>query len=253
MKYKICGWAIAVILILSTGTAMAENPSADQLVKAGFEYYRGKASESVVQMVIHRPDWNREMKMAAWTKGDADSLIRIESPAKDKGNGTLKKGKDMWMFNPKVNRVIKLPPSMMSQSWMGSDFSNDDLAKTDSILNDYTHTIERTEEISGKRVYWIKSMPKPDAPVIWGMQKLAVREDHIILAQEYYDEDMVLVKSMKCYDIKMMDDRLFPVKWRMEKADSGDSYTELIYDKIRFLASLPSNVFTVSNLKNPRR
>ncbi|NNF97880.1 MAG: outer membrane lipoprotein-sorting protein [Desulfobacteraceae bacterium] len=252
MKTRLVSFMVIGLLVISGGIS-ADTRSADQRVRDGFEYYRGKSSEAAVEMIIHRPDWRREMKMTAWTRGDADSLIRIESPARDKGNGTLKTGKDMWMYNPKINRVIKLPPSMMSQAWMGSDFSNNDLAKTDSILNDYTHTLDKTEEVDGKQVYWIKSMPRPDAPVIWGMQRIAVREDDIILAQEFYDEDLELVKSMRCYDIKMMGDRLYPVKWRMKKADAGDSYTELIYTELRFMDTLSSTIFTVSNLKNPRR
>ncbi|MEJ2639739.1 MAG: outer membrane lipoprotein-sorting protein, partial [Desulfosarcinaceae bacterium] len=111
------------------------------LVKAGFDHYRGQASESTVEMTVHRPTWERTMQMDAWTRGTSESLIRITAPAKDAGNGTLKKGKEMWTYNPKVNRVLKLPPALMSQSWMGSDFSNNDLAKSDCIINDYTHTL----------------------------------------------------------------------------------------------------------------
>ena len=108
-------------------------PDAAALIEASFNHYRGKASEAEVEMIIHRPTWERSMSMVGWTKGTDKSLIRITAPAKDEGNGTLKNGEAMWTFNPKVNRVIKVPPSMMSQAWMGSDFSNNDLAKSDSI------------------------------------------------------------------------------------------------------------------------
>jgi len=245
--------AVLAAMMFSVKTAAAEEPNAGRLVQAAFEHYRGQASKAEVQMTIHRPDWARTLTMSAWTRGESDSLIRIESPPKDKGNGTLKIGSDMWLYNPKINRVIKLPPSMMSQSWMGSDFSNNDLAKSDSILHDYRHTIDSTAERDGMRLFWIKAMPKPDAPVIWGMQKLAIREDDIIVAQQFYDEDMVLVKSMQCGDIKMMGDRLFPVKWRMQKAETQGHYTELVYKQLRFMDGLPDRIFTLSNLKNPRR
>ncbi len=165
----------AALLILTAFLSMVVSPAraidARQLVEDGFNYWRGQASVAVVDMTVHRPDWERTVTIKAWTLGQADSLFRIIAPSKDNGNGTLKKGKEMWMFNPKINRVIKLPPSMMSQSWMGSDFSNNDLSKTDSLIKDYDHTITGTETHEGQTVYLIDSMPKPGAPVIWGMQK----------------------------------------------------------------------------------
>ena len=157
---------------------------ANKIVVDGFNYWRGAASIGTVVMKIQRPDWERQMTIKAWTRGQKDSLFYIVSPPKDHGNGTLKKGREMWIYNPKVNRVIKVPPSMMSQSWMGSDFSNNDLSKSDSLLTDYTHSIIGSETHEGKTAYVIKSMPKPEAPVIWGMQKLKIREDLIWLSQE---------------------------------------------------------------------
>ena len=243
---------LALFLISSFGThTQAQNAQA--IVQASFDYWRGEASIATVAMIIHRPDWERPMTIKAWTKGQSDSIVVVSAPAKDKGNGTLKKGKEMWMYNPKVNRVIKVPPSMMSQAWMGSDFSNDDLAKSDSILNDYTHTLVGTEIHEGKKVYVIKSMPKPTAPVVWGMQRLKVREDHILLQEEFYDEDLELVKGMTGSQIQMMDGRLFPKVWRMQKADVEDEYTELIYEELEFRDDLPDNLFTLTNLSNPRR
>jgi hypothetical protein len=143
----------------------------------------------------------------------------------------------MWMFNPKINRVIKVPPSMMSQSWLGSDFSNNDLSKTDSLLVDYVHSIIATESHAGKKVYVIQSMPKPDAPVIWGMQKLKVREDLIWLSQEFFDEDLQPVKAMTTLEIKMLGGKLYPMVWR----------------SLEFKTKLPDSIFTLANLSRPRR
>ncbi|MCP5045855.1 MAG: outer membrane lipoprotein-sorting protein, partial [bacterium] len=144
----------------------AEALDAQSLVEDSFNYMRDKSSVSEVVMTVHRPDWERKMTIKAWTRGRKDSLFYIEAPPKDRGNGTLKKGREMWMYNPKINRVIKIPPSMMSQSWMGSDFSNNDLAKSDSVLTDYTHTITGTETHGSLTVYLIKSVPKPESPVV---------------------------------------------------------------------------------------
>jgi outer membrane lipoprotein-sorting protein len=241
-----------VSFILIGPSMGAEAQDAQAIVQASFDYWRGKASVATVAMVIHRPDWERAMTMKAWTEGKSDSLVVVIAPSKDKGNGTLKRGKEMWMYNPKVNRVIKIPPSMMSQAWMGSDFSNNDLAKSDSILDDYTHTLIGTEIQEGKKVYEIKSMPKPSAPVVWGMQRLKVREDHILLQEEFYDEDLELVKAMTGSQIQMMSGRLFPKVWRMQKAGVENEYTELVYQELEFTDNLPDSLFTLTNLRNPR-
>jgi outer membrane lipoprotein-sorting protein len=247
--------AVTLSLVLALCMAFAATASAQDaaaIVKESFDYMRGKASISTCTMTIHRPDWTRSMTIKAWTLGQSDSLFYITKPPKDEGNGTLKKGGEMWMYNPKVNRVIKLPPSMMSQAWMGSDFSNNDLAKTDSLIKDYTHTLEKTGTMDGKKVFFIKSMPKPRAPVVWGMQKLKIREDHIFLQQDFYDEDLKLVKSLTLLDIKPMGGRLYPAKWRMQKADVKGKYTVVGYEELKFKDSLPESRFTLSNLRNPR-
>jgi outer membrane lipoprotein-sorting protein len=226
---------------------------ARSLVEDSFNYMRGQASIATVMMTIHRPDWERQMTIKAWTRGQKDSLFYIEAPPKDHGNGTLKRGREMWMYNPKINRIIKVPPSMMSQSWMGSDFSNNDLAKSDSLLTDYTHTIVGTETQDGKRVYLIKSMPKPNAPVVWGMQKLKIREDLIWLSEEFFDEDLQPVRVMTTLEIQMLGGKLYPKVWRMRVVAETDKYTELTYTSLEFEASLPDSLFSQTSLRKARR
>ncbi len=247
-----------VILLLSIFTIFGpQTPAKAQdgqvLVEAAFNYIRDKASVSLVDMTIHRPDWQRVVTIKAWTLGEKESLFTIIAPPKDNGNGTLKKGREMWMYNPKINRVIKLPPSMMSQSWMGSDFSNNDLTKSDNLINAYTHTVTGTGTHEGKTVYFIESIPKPKAPEVWGMQILKIREDNIFLEQAFYDEDLKLVKTLKFLEIQIMDGKLYPKKWIMQKADDKDQYTIVDHKMITFKESLPTGFFTLSNLKNPRR
>ena len=237
------------LLLMAMPPAFAETPDAAAIVKAGFDHYRGRASEAEVEMVIHRPSWERTMRMKAWTKGTDKSLIRITAPPKDEGNGTLKKGHEMWTYNPKVNRVIKLPPAMMAQSWMGSDFSNNDLAKSDSILNDYTHTLTGTETHEGHTVYVIESMPRPAAPVVWGKQVLKIRDDDILLSETFFDEELAPVKRMTARDIQMMGGRLFPKIWRMQEVDKEDEYTLLRYHALSFPDDLPERIFTLNALK----
>jgi outer membrane lipoprotein-sorting protein len=243
----------AIHFLFPPHAAAAEQTDAERLVSRAVAYYRGNASYAVIDMTIHRPAWERTLTLKGWTRGQKDSLIAITAPPKDEGNGTLKKGREMWTYNPKVNRVIKLPPSMMSQAWMGSDFSNNDLAKSDSIVADYTHAITDMELHEGKKAYVVTALPKPDAPVVWGMQKLLIREDLIFLREEFYDEDMKLVKVMTGDRIRMLGGKLFPVLWKMSAADRKDEYTVLEYRELRFLDGLPESLFTLTALKNPRR
>ena len=242
-----------VLILLPLHSLAADLPDAPTLVENSFKYTRGNASIATVIMTIHRPDWERKMTLKTWTRGKKDSLFFIQSPPKDHGNGTLKKSREMWMYNPKVNRVIKVPPSMMSQSWMGSDFSNNDLAKSDSFVNDYSHSIVGTESHEGKKVYVIKSMPKPDAPVIWGMQMLKIREDLIWLSQEFFDEDLTSVKIMTTLEIQMMGGKLYPKVWRMQEAEKEDQYTQLTYSSLIFKSDLPDSLFTLTSLRQARR
>ncbi len=245
---------LLALLMCTAGNPGAQEPADGRaLVEAAVTYYRGEASVAKVQMMVHRSGWEREMTIKAWTLGKKFSLFYITDPPKDEGNGTLKRGTDMWTYNPKVNRVIKLPPSMMSQAWMGSDFSNNDLAKSDSIIDDYVHTVEGEKTVEGKKVFIVRSMPKPEAPVIWGMQKLHIREDHILLREEFYDEDKLLVKAMTGEQIEMLGGKLFPKVWRMKKADAKDEYTLLRYLELEFKENLPQSRFTVSALRHPGR
>jgi len=242
-----------VLLVILFQGPRAEALDAQSLVEDSFNYMRGKSSVSTVVMTVHRPDWERKMTIKAWTRGRKDSLFYIEAPPKDHGNGTLKRGREMWMYNPKINRVIKVPPSMMSQSWMGSDFSNNDLAKSDSLLTDYTHSLIGTETHDGLTVHFIKSMPKPEAPVVWGMQKLKIRQDLIWLSQEFFDEDLEPVKAMTMLEIQMLGGKLYPKLWRMHKVDTEDKYTELNYTSLVFKNGLPDSLFTRTSLRKTRR
>ncbi|MFO7877254.1 MAG: outer membrane lipoprotein-sorting protein [Desulfovermiculus sp.] len=246
-----------ILCISALLTASLPDPlfaiSAQELIENTWNQLRGQASRGEVEMTIHRPSWERTMRMRTWTQGRSQSLIRILAPSKDKGNGTLKKWEDMWTYNPKINRVIKLPPSMMAQSWMGSDFSNNDLAKSDSILKDYTHSIVDTGTHQGKTVYVIKSVPKPESPVVWGMQELKIREDFILLQETFFDEQEVPVKVMTTQDIRLLGGRLFPTVWTMRNSENQDEFTRLQHVQLEFLNQLPKELFTLRNLRNPGR
>ena len=232
-----------------------QEPDARAVIAKAWDYMRGRTSVSLVRMTVHRESWERVSVIKAWTRGRETSIFQIVSPKKDRGNGTLKLGRDMWTYNPKVNRVVRIPPSMMSQSWMGSDFSNNDLSKADSILQDYTHRIVETNMAGGFKVYRIEALPKPDAPVIWGKQTLMIREDGVLLEEAFYDEDMEAVKIMTTDDIREIGGRPFPARWVMRAmdAESKEDYTLLEYESLAFDLPLKDGLFTVNALRKPLR
>lgn len=243
---------LLLVILVFPSFARAE-PTAGELVRKGLEYWRGTTSVAEIVMTIHRPDWERSMTLKGWTRGRSDSLFTILAPPRDRGNGTLKKNRDMWTYNPKINRTIKIPPSMMAQSWMGSDFSNNDLAKSDSVLEDYTHELQAVDIRDGVRVYTVSAVPRPEAPVVWGRQELVVREDFIILEQRFYDEDGVAVKILTGSDLQIMDGRLFPRVWVMRKTEVQDEYTRMEYTSLHFGPDLPDRLFTLNALSEVAR
>ncbi len=237
----------------SSGLLAAEVVDAREMVRAAMDHWRGTNSYSEMTMTIHRADWQRSMSMRAWSEGDQLSLVRVTAPKKDKGNGTLLKDRGMWSFSPKINRIIKIPSSMMSQGWMGSDFSNKDISKSTDILEQYEHSLSGQEQVDGHTVYIIEAIPHEDAPVVWGKEVLKIRDDFVLLEEQYWDQDGELVKVMRARDVVEMGGRMVARVLRMGKVDSKDEWTELTVTSIAFDLDLPSGIFTLSNLRNPRQ
>jgi outer membrane lipoprotein-sorting protein len=247
----------AWLLAVPPSRARAEPEAGDArdaqaIVKGALDYWRDTSSFAVIAMTVHRPEWERTSVMRSWTRGDKDALVRFVEPAKDAGSATLKLGDDMWIFTPRVNRVIKLPFSMMAQSWMGSDFSYNDLAKSDELVAHYDCRLAGTSERDGHTVYSIEATPKPEAPVIWGAEKVEVRDDHLLLSETFIDQDGKAVKRLKAEEMGPLGGKLFVTRYRMERLDEADHWTELVYRQARFGTDLPDALFTQSNLRNPR-
>jgi outer membrane lipoprotein-sorting protein len=243
---------LSVLLLTASMTAVAEDRDGTQIVRDAIDHWRGLTSYTEMAMVIHRPDWERTMTMRAWTKGQEQSLVRVIEPKKDRGNGTLTDENSMWTFSPKVNRVIKVPSSMMAQSWMGSDFSNKDIARADDIIDQYDHTIIKSEEIDGIVVHEIESIPHEDAAVVWGREVLKIREDHVVLEHAFYDQDGALVKKLVSLDVGEMGGRTIATRQRMVKTDNAEEWTEISVIDVEYEVDLKDSLFTLSNLRNPR-
>ena len=242
-----------LLLLLLSFPAHTQDLTARDLVQKAMDHWRGLTSYGESTMTIHRPDWERSMSMKSWSKGDKISLVRVTAPAKDAGNGTLLNDSNMWTYTPKINRVIKVPSSMMSQSWMGSDFSNKDIAKSTDIIDQYDHELTAQEEIGGHIHYTVTSIPHEDAAVVWGKEVLVVRDDWVLIEQQFWDQDGVLVKKMESLEIEEMGGRAVAKVLRMGKVDTPDEWTQLTTDVIEFDVEIPDSMFTLSNLRNPRQ
>ena len=244
--------AVIFFLLLNGVSPARSEVDPYQLVKGAIDQWRGMSSYGEVSMTIHRPDWQRTMTMQNWTQGDKDALIRFIAPAKDAGNATLKLDNDMWMFAPKLNQVIKLPASMMTQSWMGSDFSYNDLAKSDQLLSHFTLTLLNTQSVDGQMQYTIEAIPLTNAPVVWGKEILIIGADNILLLERFYDQAMLPVKEMKTLKIDTIGGRRYPVLMRMTNLDETEHWTQIETHKAFFNIEIPAFIFTQSNLRNPR-
>ena len=239
------------LLAILTAQSLHAN-EAQEIVRAAIDYLRGTSSFGEMTMTIHRPDWERSMSMRAWTRGDDHSLVRVTAPKKDRGNGTLIDDNKMWSYSPKINRVIKVPSSMMGQSWMGSDFSNKDISRVDDIIDQYEHRILSQEAQDGHTVYQIESIPHEDAAVVWGKEILNIRDDNVLVDHSFYDQDSELVKVLVSLEIGDMGGRVIAIRQRMNKVDEPDEWTEIVIDSMEYDLDLRDSLFTLSNLRNPR-
>jgi outer membrane lipoprotein-sorting protein len=243
---------ILVIFMVMSGAVSVGAQDATEIVRAAIDNWRGRSSYGEMTMTIHRPSWERTMSMRAWTQGSKKSLVRVTAPKKDAGNGTLMVDNNMWSYAPKVNRVIKVPSSMMSQSWMGSDFSNKDVSRADDIVDQYDHELLGQEQHEGHTVFVIEAIPHEEAAVVWGREVLRVRDDDVLVSQEFYDQEGVLVKVLRSLEIGEMGGRTIALRQRMAKEDADDEWTEFRVDSVEFDIQIADNVFTRSNLQNPR-
>jgi outer membrane lipoprotein-sorting protein len=245
-------YLVPIIVVLLAASTNATERDATTIVKDAINHWRGLSSDGVMTMVIHRPDWERTVTMRVWTKGDDRSLVRVLEPKKDRGNGTLINDDSMWTYSPKVNRVIKIPSSMMGQGWMGSDFSNKDVARTDDIVDQYDHSILSVEEIDGVTVYEIESVPHEEAAVVWGREVLRIRDDHVVETHRFFDQDGELIKMLTSLEIGEMGGRVIAIRQRMNKIKTPDKWTEIHVESVDYEVELKDSRFTLSSLRNPR-
>ena len=222
---------------------------AEKIVKKVDELYRAKTSTALVEMEISTPHWQRKLKMKAWSMGMDKTFIRILEPKKERGIATLRIGNEMWNYLPKTNKVMKIPPSMMMSSWMGSDFTNDDLVKEYTFIKSYYFQLIKPEKAEPGVVY-VKCTPKEGLPIVWGYIIIAVRQqDYMPLWQKYYDEKGTLMREMIFKEEKIFGRRKIPSVLELIPRTKKGHKTILRYLEASFDTKIDKNIFTLRNLR----
>lgn len=244
---------IKIWLIIVFANLVQGQETAKSIVEKSDQLMRGKTQSAIYKMTVIRPAWQRTMRFKFWSEGTEKSFIRILEPAKDRGVTFLKIKNEMWNYIPKIDRVIKIPPSMVLQSWMGSDFTNDDLVKESSIVHDYTQTLLAQEKEAGFEAYKIELKPKPEAAVVWDRIVEWIRVgDYVPLKAEYFNQREQLIRTFIFTDIKKMSDRTIPTRFELIEEKKPGRKTVLVLEEVVFDKHIPKSVFTLQNLRRAK-
>jgi len=221
-----------------------------QLIKEVDEMYRSKSSYSELEMEIVTPHWQRTLAMYGWSEGQEKTFIRITAPKKENGVTTLRIENEMWNYLPKTDKVMKIPPSMMMSSWMGSDFTNDDLVKEFSLFDDYTYEMIYPEG-EPDSLHYINCIPNEGVPIVWNNIVISARKsDHIPIWQKYYDEKGKLMRLMKYSDVKNFGGRMIPAVMEMIPQNKEDHKTSIRYIKLEFDINPDKSIFSLRHLQS---
>lgn len=224
-----------------------------ELIRHIDKLWRGETSHANMSMTVKTRHYERTMTMDAWSKGKDYSMVVIREPIKDRGIATLKVKENIWNYLPKINRVTKVPSSMMSGSWMGSHFTNDDLVKESTFEDDYNSSITFEGERDGKAIYELTSLPKPNAAVVWGKVVMFIDQKNLAPYKAlYYDEEGVLIRTLTFDQLQQIDGRAIPMRMSLQPEDKPNESTVIVYHDIEFGVQLDSAFFSLQSLKQRR-
>lgn len=247
-KMLISSSLIASFLTLAVFSLTAEESAG--IIEKMEQTMIGESQYAEMTMKIVRPRYEREISMKTWLMGRDYSMILITAPARDQGTSFLMRENDIWTYDPRIDRTTRMPSSMMAQSWMGSDFTNDDLVRDSDLLDDYEHRLVRTEEYEGRECYVIELIPKPESPIVWGKVKMWISTgEYIQMRIEQYDQQDELVNTMRMEEIKPFGDRNLPSRITVQPADDDKKRTVMTYQKIQFDIDIDKGFFTQRNMQ----
>ncbi len=239
---------VLILFIFPILSVVAQTP--EEIISKAENTIKGESSYALITMRIVTPEYTRELKMKSWWLGNDKALIEILSPPKDRGNKTLKIGNEMWSYLKNTETTIKIPPSMMLQSWNGSDFTNDDLVRETNLNRDYNIRLLLEERIAGEDCWKIELKPKPETPVVWGLIYYWVRKnDYLPALVQYYSESGELIRTMKFSDFGRYGGRFIPKKWSIINNKKTNNLTEMILDEVKFDIKIPDRIFSFRELE----
>jgi outer membrane lipoprotein-sorting protein len=249
MKQWIRGILVFVWTAAAAWTVFAQTrPAVREVIDRIDKLYRADSSYALMEMQIVTSHWQRTLRLRAWSEGTEKTFIRILEPAKERGTATLRIGSEMWNYLPKTDKVIRIPPSMMMSSWMGSDFTNNDLVKEFSFTEDYEFQYTSVQDPEQGELY-IKCIPKPGRPIVWGWVVLAVDAGSLLpKTEKYYDEKGELMRTMSFGEVKTFDGRKIPSVMELVSQNKEGQKTVIRYLEAEFNIEVPAGTFTTRNL-----
>ena len=247
--FKICFVSIFIFVIFSN-YVNASNLDPEKILDGVDDLYRSNASHGIITLSVTTVNWQRTLTLEQWSKDEDKSLFKILKPKKEKGLATLRVDKNVWNYMPKVKRVVKIPSSMMSSSWMGSHLTNDDLVRESRMADDYNFSITFEGIREGNAIIEITCIPYNDAAVVWGKVVVIVyHNNYIPLRMIYYDEDLLLSRTLEFENIQMMDGKMIPTQMNMIPADEPDESTNVRWEEIQFGISIDNDFFSLRKLQ----
>lgn len=241
---------LLLLSILSITAHLSRSQTAEEIIAKAENLVKGTSCKGSFTMTVVTPSYTRTVKMDSWWVGEEKALIVVRYPKKEEGNKTLKIGNELWSYLRNTETTIKLPPSMMLQSWNGSDFTNDDLVRESNLSKDYRQAIIRHDTVQGERCWVIELVPRPDAPVVWGKILYAVRQsDNLPAWQDYYDERGALMRRMHYGEYRVMGGRKIPTTWSMQNMTKDGHSTDLEITSIQFDVPISDRMFSYRELE----
>ena len=254
MRSTSAGILVAFALMVPAVQA-SELPDPREFMAAIIDEQRGQSSYVEMTMTITRPDWTRTTKLVGWTKGRDKSLVRFTAPPREAGNALLTLDDRIWTWSARIGRRIRLPTSLMSQSWAGSDLSYSDLARSDDRLDQYSFELSLVDPgeldealVGGQPVYRLDAFPLDNAPVVWGKEEMLVRADYVALTTVFFDQSMEPVKEIRTLKVQEVDGRAFATESLVEDLEESGNSTLLKFDTIRFDLEISDDMFTTFEL-----
>ncbi len=245
---------LTVMTLIALATILQAQPSISDVLHDLDQLYRSENSQADMSMHIVTEHWERTLTMETWSLGRDKTFIRVLSPARQAGSATLRIGSEMWNYLPNTNSTVRIPPSMMTGSWMGSDITNNDIVKEITYVDDYTAEYITDSAVNGEQVegqLYLKLTPKPSTAVVWSYIVCAISTDPTLpVWEKYYDRHDALIKTVTFSDVETMSGRTIPTVMQVIPSDKPDQSTTVSWSDASFNEGVSDDIFSLDNLQS---